>query len=705
LNSAINRLRDALSDSADFPKYIETIPRRGYRFIASVERLNGNVAAIVEAKPEPSPRRAEQWRWFAGAGVTAVLIVGAFAGWRLSHPPKKLLNFSARDWVLISNFENRSGNPVLDGTLEYALERELSNSQFVSIVPRQRVDDALRLMKKPLDTKIDAALGREICLRDGGIRALLTGRVEKLGTTYVLSAQLVNPADGVTVASMSEEDPDDSQMVAAVRRLSNRVRETLGEKRAFVQQNDRRMEKVTTPSLHALQLYTQADELMRLVGDNQPAAAELLKKSIAEDPSFASAHLLLAWTYANTDQDQKARPEFQRALDLADTTSDRERLFILGSYYDVVAKDAPKAIGYYEALLLLYPDHTWASGNIMDLYLQSGRIKAAADLCIRLADSRPDDWLLNQRAVWAKLIGERDWNGAQHYLQRGVALAAAKGNSEVAIWEGTWVEVFPVYAKWLQGNVVEAHADLLQLERSATTARDHELFGILFILFDQFREAERQFQTIPDFRQRELDLAQLAFVKDDLSEVRRHLLNVGLVGVGDSEVLIVAARAGLVTQLESVLHDEKPCCRPIVMGELSLARGDVARAEQLLEEGLKPGPSAAGNSKTWPIQVSLFGSESLARVYTKEHKFQEAVRALQSAWETKAWNNGLWESFAWSSLRIRLQLADLYREMGRTSEAEQVEDELSKLLIYADSDDPIVRELQKRHQLVATSPK
>jgi len=58
----------------------------------------------------------------------------------------------------------------------------------------------------------------------GGIRAMLTGRVEKLGTVSVLSAQFVDPARGAAVASLSEEDPAGSQMAAAVRRLSNRVR-------------------------------------------------------------------------------------------------------------------------------------------------------------------------------------------------------------------------------------------------------------------------------------------------------------------------------------------------------------------------------------------------------------------------------------------------------------------------------------------------
>ena len=58
------------------------------------------------------------------------------------------LPFAQRDWVLITRFDNRTGESVFDGTLEYALERELSNSRFVNVVPRVRIEDALQLMKK-----------------------------------------------------------------------------------------------------------------------------------------------------------------------------------------------------------------------------------------------------------------------------------------------------------------------------------------------------------------------------------------------------------------------------------------------------------------------------------------------------------------------------------------------------------------------------
>src|SRR5580658_5023798 len=81
LNSAIKKLRDVLADSAEEPRYIETLPRRGYRFIAHVE--NGDLPAPVpiekrlatvppsEPKPEPSNKR----RFIVGAGIAGLLIV------------------------------------------------------------------------------------------------------------------------------------------------------------------------------------------------------------------------------------------------------------------------------------------------------------------------------------------------------------------------------------------------------------------------------------------------------------------------------------------------------------------------------------------------------------------------------------------------------------------------------------------------------
>lgn len=77
LNAAVRRLRDALGDSADTPRFIETVARRGYRFIAPISKPLVDAAATpISVKPTPS------WgRWAIGAGTFAILVLGLVAGW------------------------------------------------------------------------------------------------------------------------------------------------------------------------------------------------------------------------------------------------------------------------------------------------------------------------------------------------------------------------------------------------------------------------------------------------------------------------------------------------------------------------------------------------------------------------------------------------------------------------------------------------
>jgi DNA-binding winged helix-turn-helix (wHTH) protein/tetratricopeptide (TPR) repeat protein len=690
MNRAVNRLRDALGDSAEQPKFIETIPRHGYRFLAPVERLKGPHSALIgELKPEPAARQSERWGWLAASAVAAVLVMAGFGAMRFHRPQRAILKFEPRDWVLISNFENQTGNPVLDGTLEYALERELSNSQFVNVVPRERIGDALGLMRKSPGIKIDAALGREICLRDGGIRALLTGRVEKLGTTYVLSAELVDPATGVAVASLSEEDPADSQLAAAVRRLSSRVRETLGEKKALIQQSVTQLEKVTTPSLHALQLYTQANELMR-VDDNQAAASELLKQALVDDPNFASAHLLLGYTYANRGKVAQAKPEFQRAFDLANSTPDWERLFIQASYYQVVQKDLPKAIEVYEALLRLYPGHFWAAHNLHDPYIDSGRWDDVWKLSAHLADLRPNmnDLEDNEIAACGMYV-TKGLDAAMPYVQRARAIAAADPKGAFI---DTAVEMLPVLNSWSQGNVARARSQFMQLENS-----DKAFYYPAFLWsLGELAEADRRIKAGTNIEERDILLGMGSYIKGDVRAARRHFQGTTFEPFGVSTPMVLMGRFGLRDKVEAAIRKTQP--NPgieVVRGELAIAQGQTRRGVALLEKGLEA---------IHPFRIGAFylGSETLAQAYEKQGNLDAALRVLQKAADAKGKDCpgiGLTAGHWW--LRNELQLADLYRTMGRILEAEQVENQLRKMLIYADADHPIVLALKKRETLSA----
>src|SRR5712691_2212546 len=93
LNSAVNKLRQALGDSADQPRYIETVPGSGYRFLAPVQRVS---ARAVLGMPAPAPLRIEPraktqtpWRLLALAGVALVVVAGA-GYWMGTRSPSAL---------------------------------------------------------------------------------------------------------------------------------------------------------------------------------------------------------------------------------------------------------------------------------------------------------------------------------------------------------------------------------------------------------------------------------------------------------------------------------------------------------------------------------------------------------------------------------------------------------------------------------------
>jgi DNA-binding winged helix-turn-helix (wHTH) protein len=422
LNVAVKKLRGALCDSIEGPTYIETIAGEGYRFIAEVERVvatseweqssmpaerdgrspfpcPGPLAddrqfELGNSTPVPLPARSSaRLYWLALSAIIAILSL-AIVGFRLHN--QRNAHLPAEDWVLVSQFDNRTGEPALDDVASFALKLELSDSQSVKVVPAGRVQELLTLMKKEPGARIDAVVGREICLRDGSIHLLITGRLEKLGTHYLLSILLVDPDTGVSVRGFSEEASSQAAVLSAVRQLSNRVRERLGEALPLVHRDTQRLEPVTTPSLRALRLYSEA--ATSAVDDAH--AEELLRAAVNEDPQFASAYIYLACALVHHGKPREQwLPAAQRALQLADDLPERERYFIRGSYHKLVG-DQTEAVSAYETLLSLYPDHSGALNNLYDLTHRK-------ELLYRLAELHPDDFQWN-RAAWIKSGAEND---------------------------------------------------------------------------------------------------------------------------------------------------------------------------------------------------------------------------------------------------------------------------------------------------------
>jgi len=699
LNSCIKQIRAALADDAENPRYVETLPKRGYRFIASVTfDGNGHQPALAAAPAEevpPAPTMARRGWLVAAVAVTLV----AAAGLALWQPWRPRLSFQERDWVLITTFQNRTGEAIFDGMLEYALDRELSNSRFVNVAPRTRIDDALQLMKRPPGTPIDAALGREICLRDGGIRALLNGQIQKAGTHYLLSASLMDPASGATVASVSEEANNQNEILAAVRRLSNGVRETLGEQLPQIPPRNEKLEKATTSSLRALQLYSQG---MAMVNQHKwEQAATLLRQAVSEDPDFASAHIYLAHELSNLRRDTEAAPHYQRAFVLAESTTEREKYFILGSYYGRFLKDDVKAVQAYEVLVRLYPDDYWGNNNLIVTYTRLGRLEETLAWRQQYAEMRPNDFGAQVGFARAFVFITGDLNRARPFIERAQALATPE-TDRLHPWETTaWFRLWQGVEYWAKAEPEKALAEVERLEKTLPVrrGREQEIFASAVSTFYwTLGKRKAALELGPKFGNANW-LAADAFLKGDISLARK--LYRDLADPGPASVIRMA-RLGLVREAEKALPllatnpGWTEGAIQIVRGEIALAQGRTEEAVVLLQAGLRT---------AWSNTMTTFcGWESLATIWEQRDDLKKAAYALEKASAMKLVLVPIY-SARWSEVRLRQ--ARLYRRMGRIAEAREIEAELRKLLAVADEDYPVLvqlRQVQEQDARDASQP-
>jgi tetratricopeptide (TPR) repeat protein len=670
------------------------------------------LSASVE-EPEPSEkatilrRKSQTPALLTVVGLfLAVLVAVAWISKRdsriaLQRPP---LPFQARDWVLVTRFENFTSEPLFDGTLEYALARELSNSRYVNVVSQERVGDALRLMRKPIDTRVDAAVGREICLRDGDIRALITGRIERLGPKYLLTVELVDPSQGTSIVSVAEEVVREEQLLPSTRRISDKVRAMLGENPLLVQQGKGGLLKVTTPSLQALQLYSQADAL--IAAGNSEAAEELLRQAVAEDPEFASAQIHLAHAIRNQGRPKEEfLPAAETAYRFSDRTTERERYFIRGSYYDFLG-EKNKAVAAYEALLSVDPDHFWGTNNLIDFYVDLGRYDEAARCGIHRADLRPKDFEARFWAAWFLAQFDRDPARARLYVHRTLELVSPDVMREFPS-EVAWLELFLANERWLEGDAAGAlalatrFAEKLESTPSLRQYGAVEQLGNVFLTLGKLRTAEEFFHRLSDPT---FNLTGLSLLRGNQRELQR--LSSALVAHSYDVPLtigILLARSGLTDEAERVLAENKgESGSALLSGTLEAARGELAMARGQTAEAIHQLRESQKRTRVFGRAAFLLGLESLASALARQGDPEGAIRVLELGSKQRHvafhWvSNG----FLWT--RNQFLLAQLHRKVGRAADAQRIEAELLNLLALADADHPILVEL-RRLQPVSTQP-
>jgi len=323
-------------------------------------------ASSSSADIRPSRRRA----WVIGAAAALALVI---AGVIFFHA-RKSQALTEKDSILLADFVNTTGDSVFDGTLKQALAVQLEQSPFLNILPQSRIQEALRFMGRSPDERITNEVGREICQREA-VKALLTGSISSLGTHYAINLNAINAQTGDSLAQEQVEADSKEHVLKSLDGAASDLRQKLGESLASVQKFATPLQQATTSSLEALKAFSQGQAAHTKLDDEN--AIPYLKQAIELDPNFAMAYATLGVAYSNLSKPGLATDNLQKAFDLKDRVSERERLYISAHYYEFKTRELDKTIDIYEQWKTTYPRDSVPWDNLCLLYESEGHPEKA----------------------------------------------------------------------------------------------------------------------------------------------------------------------------------------------------------------------------------------------------------------------------------------------------------------------------------------
>jgi tetratricopeptide (TPR) repeat protein len=231
----------------------------------------------------------------------------------------------------------------------------------------------MQLMGRTTGDKVTPEVAREICLRTG-TKALLKGSISPLGSQYVIGLEAVNCNTGDVLAKEQGEAPNKEAVLKTLDQVAASMRTQLGESLASVQKFDVPIE-ATTSSLDALKAFSMGVRVSREKGPAE--GLSFYKRALELDPNFATAYALLGLSYSNMDQPSRAAENLEKAYQLRDRVSEREKLRISANYYYVVTGELEKEAQTYQLWVQSYPNDSVPHGNLGANYSALGQYDQA----------------------------------------------------------------------------------------------------------------------------------------------------------------------------------------------------------------------------------------------------------------------------------------------------------------------------------------
>jgi DNA-binding winged helix-turn-helix (wHTH) protein/tetratricopeptide (TPR) repeat protein len=502
LDVAMAKLRHALRDDSGSPLFIETLPKRGYRFIAPlsttgnsadtpsepvlalrpptpVDAVPSSPASTLDASvlPKIPSRASRSLGLFVWAGMLLVI-----AWYWQSH---RSIRLSERAAVLVGEFSNATRDTNFDRSLRTAAIIDFGQSPYLTIVSDERIGEALQTLGRPPDDPLQPAVLRQVCQRERAAAAI-NGSIEPSDGGYLVSITASRCSDGSLLATSRFQVAAKERVLTDLAQAIVGLRRQFGESKESLRQYDVVAVQATTNSLEALKAYQLGMDLRSHTRNIDAIPA--FKTSIRLDPTFAIAYAQLGSCYSNLQETELATEFFQKAFDLREHATEPERLYIAGRYFDVVTGEVEKGSSIYKLWTDIYPNDWRGHNGLANDANMLGRFDVAANAAERVIALEPDHAYgytnravallgLNRLSEATEVSREAVRRGRDGGIVHSVIFAVALINGDAAslAQERAWADRHPdeVDIPYTEAEMAEAQGRIKESERLYTRLADH----------------------------------------------------------------------------------------------------------------------------------------------------------------------------------------------------------------------------------------
>jgi tetratricopeptide (TPR) repeat protein/predicted Ser/Thr protein kinase len=580
-------------------------------------RSGGKKVSASSARLRMNRIRELPWPRLAVAGVLIVAIAAGISWYtiRRQQATKSLTHGPVS--VLVGDFANHTGDPVLDDTLEPMLGVALEGASFINAYSR---GDARKLAEKlpnPTD-KLDEQSARLVAVNQG-VNAVITGDISLRGDQYDISAIALDAVSGKVLAKSDVTVGNKQDILRDLPRLAAPIRQALGDTTPASVQFDEVSGGFTAASLEAV--HQDALGVEEQFAGKFQEAFDSFQKAMKLDPNFARAYTGMAAMAQNLGRPSDAVAYMKLAMEHVDRMTERERYRNRGLYYRTTG-DWQNCVQEYTQLVTHYPADRVGQNNLSICYLQLRNAPKALEAAQHAVEIVPKG--VGQRLTLAFISAfAGDFAASEKEARTALAISPTAAQGYLVLAEG----------QLGQGQIEKAADSYHQLERFGPVATSTAADGLADLAAYQGKYAEAarilaQGATADGSAKMADDAARKYAALANMEELQGHqaaaLSDIGKALTNSKSIQIeflaaisyvdagdLAHAQKLATSLSSELTNEPQAYGKIIQGLIALKRKNGNEAVRQI--------TASNNLlDTW------IGRFELGRAYLEARAFTEA---------------------------------------------------------------------------------